>query len=73
MPDGAKEYSFNVIEFPMGADESCFWRIWISQDVNKSLETLLDVYDYADILLEGALRAIGRSEIQQGTGAIFKF
>ena len=42
----------------MGADESCFWRIWISQDVNKSLETLLTVYSYADILVEGALRAI---------------
>ena len=34
------------------------WRIWISQDVNESLKTLLNVYNYADILIEGAFRAI---------------
>ena len=34
------------------------WRIWISQDVNESLEILLNVYSYADILLEGAIRTI---------------
>ena len=34
------------------------WRIWISQDVNESLETLLNVYNYADIFIEGAFRAI---------------
>ena len=34
------------------------WRIWISQDVNESLETLLNVYNYADILIEGVFRAI---------------
>ena len=34
------------------------WRIWNSQDVNDSLETLLNVYNYADILSEGVFRAI---------------
>ena len=28
------------------------------QDVNESLETKLNVYNYADILVEGAFRAI---------------
>ena len=28
------------------------------QDVNESLETLLNVYNYADILVEGAFHAI---------------
>ena len=28
------------------------------QDVNESLETQLNVYNYADILVEGAFRAI---------------
>ena len=41
---------------------ACKWklllRIWISQDVNESLETLLNVYNYADIFIEGAFRAI---------------
>ena len=30
----------------------------MSQDVNDSLETLLNVYNYADILTEGVFRAI---------------
>ena len=34
------------------------WRIWISQDVKESLATLLNVYNYADIFIEGAFRAI---------------
>ena len=53
MPDHAKEYSFDVIEFTLRANES-----WISQDVNDSLETLLNVYNYADILIEGVFRAV---------------
>ena len=28
------------------------------QDVNESLETQLNIYNYADILIEGAFRAI---------------
>ena len=48
MPDHAKEYSFDVIEFAMCANESCF----------ESLQTLLNVYNYADILVEGAYCAI---------------
>ena len=34
------------------------WRIRISQDVNESLATLLNVYNYADILIEDVFRAI---------------
>ena len=34
------------------------WQIWISQDVKESLETFSNVYNYADILIEGAFRAI---------------
>ena len=30
------------------------------QDVNESLKTLLNVYNYADILVEGAFRATER-------------
>ena len=41
---------------------ACKWkllgRIWISQDVNESLETLLNVCNYADILIEDVFRAI---------------
>ena len=33
-------------------------RNWISRDVNESLETWLNVYNYADILVEGAFLAI---------------
>ena len=39
MPDHAKKYSFDVIEFTMRANKNLLWRIWISQDVNESLET----------------------------------
>ena len=38
MPNRAKEYSFDVIEFTMRANETN-WRIWISREVNESLET----------------------------------
>ena len=56
MPDHAKEHSFDVTKF------TCKWKllqwIWLSQDVNESLETLLNVYNYADILIEGVFHAI---------------
>ena len=57
MPDHAKEYSFDVIEFTMRANESCLTNL-NSRDVNESLATWLIVYNYADILVEGAFRAI---------------
>ena len=59
MPDHAKEYPFDVIEVILPARKwKLLWRIWISQDVNGSLKTLLNVYNYADILAECAFRAI---------------
>ena len=48
MPDHAKEYTFDVIEFTMRANESCF----------EFRKMLMNVYNYADILVEGAFRAI---------------
>ena len=54
MPHHAKEYSFDVIEFTLRVN--LLLRIWISQDVNESLEALLNVYNYADIFIEGAFR-----------------
>ena len=59
MPDHAKECPFDVIEVILPARKwKLLWRIWISQDVNGSLKTLLNVYNYADILAEGAFPAI---------------
>ena len=34
------------------------WQIWISRDLNESHANYLNVYIYADILVEGAFRAI---------------
>ena len=48
MPDHAKEYTFDVIEFTMRANESCF----------EFRKMLMNVYNYADILIEGVFRAI---------------
>ena len=31
---------------------------WISQDVNENHEALLNVYNYADILIEGVFRTV---------------
>ena len=40
MPDHAKEYYFNVIEFTIRANESCFEEFeYMPRDVNESLET----------------------------------
>ena len=47
MSHHAKEYSLDVIEFTMRANESCFDKFEFH---NESLETFLDVYNYADIL-----------------------
>ena len=58
MPDHAKEYSFDVIEFTMRANESCFDEFEFRKTLNESLETLLNVYKYADFFVEGAFRAI---------------
>ena len=56
MPDHAKEYSFDVIEFTMRANESCFDEFEFCKTLMKVLN--LNVYNYADILVEGAFRAI---------------
>ena len=61
MPDHAREYSFDVIwcyRIYNARKWKLLWRIWISQDVNESLGTLLNVYNYADILIEGIFGAI---------------
>ena len=42
----AKEYSLDVIEFTMRANESCFDKFEFH---NESLETFSDVHNYADI------------------------
>ena len=52
MPDHAKEYSFNVIEFTIRANESCFEEF----ECRKTLMKVLKL-NYADILVEGAFRA----------------
>ena len=39
MPDHAEEYSFNVIELTIRANESCLEEFECRQDVNESLET----------------------------------
>ena len=57
MPDHSKEYSFDVIEFTMRANESCFNQFEFGKTL-MSLQTLLNVCSYADILVEGAYRAI---------------
>ena len=54
MPDHAKEYSLNVIEFTIRANESCFEEF----ECRKTLIKVLNVHNYADILVEGAFRAI---------------
>ena len=53
MPDHAKEYSFDVIEFTMRANESCFDEFEFRKTLMKVLK-----HNYADILVEGAFRAI---------------
>ena len=53
MPDHAKEYSFNVIEFTICANESCSEEFECRKTLMK-----LNVCNYADILVEGGFRAI---------------
>ena len=55
MPDHAKEYSFDVIEFTMRANESCFASL---NFVRRKWKSWNVVYNYADILVECAFRAI---------------
>ena len=54
MPNHAKEYSFDIIEFTMRANESCFDEL----EFRKTLMKVLNFYNYADILVECAFRAI---------------
>lgn len=44
MPNHAKEYSFDVIEFTMHANESCFDQFDFGKTlINESLQTLLNL------------------------------
>ena len=54
MPDHAKEYSFNVIEFTIRANESCFEEF----ECRKTLMKVLNVYNYADILANERIFAL---------------
>ena len=54
MPDHAKEYSFNVIEFTILANESCFEEF----ECRKTLMKVLNVYNYADILANERIFAL---------------
>ena len=58
MPDHVKEYSLDVIKLTLRANESCFDEFELRKTFNESLETLLNVYNYADVLIEGVFRAI---------------
>ena len=56
MPDHVKEYSFDAIELTLRASESCFDEFELRKTLMKVL-TFLNVYNCADILIEGVLRA----------------
>ena len=47
MPDHAKEYSFDVIEFTMRANESCFDQFEFGKTLMKSSNFILKLNNYS--------------------------